>query len=66
MWAAGFDVLEISPCVDFDASVDIPGPYEVRDINGVLSYYVPVPVGYSKAFFRVRRVWGNPWILPVS
>lgn len=65
MWnvsSTAFDVLEISPCADFSSKQDVPGPYEVREINGILCYYVPVPVGYSKAFFRVRRFWGFPWI----
>lgn len=61
--ATARDVLEISDCPDFSSTQDIAGPYEVREIDGVLCYYVSVPVGYAQAFFRVRRWWGNPWIL---
>jgi len=61
--AAYLDVLEISDCPDFAIHTDIEGPYEVRDVDGVLCYHVPLPVGYAKAFLRVRRWWGNPWIL---
>ena len=66
MWhvdASALDVLEISGCADFTLPQDVAGPYETRDIDGVLNYYVPVPVGYAQAFFRVRRVWGNPWVI---
>lgn len=55
-----FDVLEMSS--DAVTWSDLPGPYEVRPLDGQSSYYVRVPVGYAKAFFRVRRVWGNPWV----
>lgn len=55
------DVLEMS--ADTITWRDLAGPYEVRELeDGFSNYYVRVPAGYSKAFFRVRRVWGNPWV----
>jgi hypothetical protein len=60
---AGYrDVLEISDLPDFTTHTDIPGPYEVHNLGGVPTYSVPVPVGRAKAFFRVRREWGFPWL----
>jgi hypothetical protein len=61
--AACRDVLEISNRADFGTHADMKGPYEVRDIAGISCYHVPLPVGYAESFFRVRRVWGNPWVL---
>lgn len=61
--AACRDVLEISNRADFGTHADMEGPYEVRDIAGISCYHVPLPVGYAESFFRVRRVWGNPWVL---
>ena len=54
------DVLEFS--ADMLTWADLPGPYQVLDFEGAASYWVPVPRGYAKAFFRVRRDWGNPWV----
>lgn len=56
------DVLEMSNQPGNGIWMDIPGPYEIREIEGISTYYVPTPVGYAQAFFRVRREWGNPWI----
>jgi hypothetical protein len=56
------DVLEMSDRPDAAVWMDLPGPYEVREVDGVSSYWVRVPIGYAKSFFRVRRDWGNPWV----
>lgn len=58
--AGTFDVLEMSS--DMETWIDVAGPYAVRDLGSTLNYWVRVPAGYAKAFFRVRRVWGNPWV----
>lgn len=56
------DVLEMSDRPDASVWIELTGPYEVREVNGISSYWVRVPIGYAKSFFRVRRDWGNPWI----
>lgn len=50
------DVLEMSS--DAETWVDLPGPYDVRGDE----YFTRVPSGRANAFFRVRRVWGTPWV----
>ena len=41
---------------------DLPGPYPLREVDAVMSYYVPVTTyGGRNSYFRIRRVWGVPW-----
>lgn len=43
---------------------DLPGPYGTLDTGGMLSYNVSVTqYATTNAFFRIRRVWGNPWVI---
>lgn len=59
--AACRDVLEYRASLA-DEWEEIPGPYPALDIGGVLVYSVPVVIGRTAAFFRIRRDWGNPWV----
>jgi len=61
--AAMRDVLETCPDLSAPVWSDTAGPYDALDIDGVMTYRVPV-TGYGgpNAFFRIRRWWGNPWV----
>lgn len=66
LWTFDGDKLDVVESYqDLSAPVwrDIPGPYLTLDTGTELSYFVPV-TGYGgpTAFFRIRRVWGNPWV----
>ena len=59
--AACRDILEYRASIAHDWE-EIPGPYDALDVDGILCYTVPVAVGHTAAFFRIRRDWGNPWV----
>jgi hypothetical protein len=58
--ASALDTLETS--AGLAEWSEIAGPYDTLDTGGALSYSVPIGNNGSNAFFRIRRVFGQPWV----
>lgn len=55
------DILETSP--DAEHWQDFPGPYTVSQTGETPVYHIVLDTNSPLGYFRIRRDWGNPWII---
>lgn len=61
--AACRDVLEMTADLNSGQWAEVAGPYPALDTGGLLEYRVTVTGNAAQSFFRIRRDWGNPWVI---
>lgn len=58
------DVLEYQDVLGDEAWHEVPGPYELTPDRKDYAVFIAAD-NWGNRFFRLRREWGEPWVIPM-